>query len=293
MGNTRPPSSRNAGRFSVALSLAVLLAGLVWAQGPGRFFLRDRQGNMAVENMDSVVSEFVPGGGLTFQGSGRPVRGTWKSQGLEVGTNAIEGRALPFGEGGLYLDRATLSGSVLVAIRRTPEAGPRTENLLRTERVEFREQGPQALVEIPGRLELRDIRTGPDASHELVVTGSSGHIVLSGRDTPQPGVLRSSVLAGPVTVQLNQRSREQAGETTTVVRARGQRLTFDAGRREVRLTGDVEFDAEQAAAQGRGFSGVFVADSVTFLLDENNGLRSVRWEGSPGRGTMGEAPARP
>jgi hypothetical protein len=224
-------------------ALLIAVAGIAVAQTSVTF--RDNGGNMELRNFASFGTTQSSDGGLRFQGSGRPLIGNWRRQGLELTGRTVRGVAIR--QGNQYLlSSATLSGGARATIRN----GDR-QSVLETAAIDIR-MGSSPILQSRSAVAITD-RSG---SQTMLVKGSSGQASFSDR------TLRSASLSGSVTLDLR---RSGAGATT--IRASGGRveLSLSGSARTIVLVGSVKISGD-----GTAFSGEAQVGRATIRLDSQN-----------------------
>ncbi len=281
--------------------LAIVLlacAALLGAEQSRFYHLRDKKGDLAIEQMTSYVSEFSPGGDVSFRGSGKPVTGLSRKQGVGFKALSVAGLARKDAKGGLFLQQATLEGSVELSVSRNVTVDGKAEGevvtTLSSAKVAFDEGTAEAVVQVPGSFTMRDEENRATGRERRLATMAGASATLKfvplNQRTDRP--LRSVVVQGPVRFHYELERDERRtvdGQPKTVrgvtkLNVRGARLTFDAASRKLTLTGNVAYDVDSST----GYEGEGVGDSVVITFNEKNQVSNVRVEGSPGTSTVKE-----
>lgn len=250
-------------------------------QAGGRF--SDKAGNMIVENWTSWKATRVGENGLKFFGTGQPIRGTWKDQGLKVNGQKIEGEAAISRNDRFQLTTATLSGNVNAEIRKTAEDGSPSNIDLDTETIVF--DYPNSKVKLTSKVRIggqwgKDRQTfsldAPSAELVLPPPGQKSDFPLLHADVPG----RVTMNFGGVRSARDPQTGKATGVKFAIV-AKANHLVYDDPTRTIKLTGNVTISGEDPT-----IGGDIEASSATIKLTSDRRVKEIELAGSPGKSTV-------
>jgi hypothetical protein len=280
--------------------VAILLsATLMAAQNTKQYYLRDKKKSFAIENMTSYVSEYTPDGTIEFNGSGKPLKGWSKEQGLEFEALEISGAAKKTGKDELFLERAGLSGNVVISLTRdlygkddktrTKPIGT-AKTVMTTASLEFNEAELNATVTTPGLFKVVQTETVPDGNQKKVLTlsGRRSEFTFLPLKSKSDDPLRKAVINGPVVLDYVAERDEKVGEKTerrtTKVKASGESMAYDAESRTLTLSGNILYEYTSPT----GYEGEGNCDSLVVYFNDKNEIKKVRGNASAGKSTVKE-----
>lgn len=226
-----------------ALWTASLLAPLLVLAAQDVSVWQDRARNMTLRQFRSFAFTTSDDGSMTFNGSGSPAIGEWRSQGLTIEAKTWTGRATK-GEGGAYLlTSADIQGEVVV---KASSGGKPV--VLRTPKATF--NGTTRRIVMPGAVAIEQTT----ANGTITANGSSGYAeFFETKPDTAPTMIRRAGLAGPVHLEMRTRRRVKDVQRVQTVTADAAQLEYDAAARTITLSGGVFLtgDDEVMAADAR------------------------------------------
>lgn len=267
----------------VALGVALPASTQQPARAPS---FSDRAGTFALENLREFVSEGLPGKPQKFRAGGSPLTGYSRKQGLEFRANQVEGTAEPFGSGSLALKQATATGNVQLVIERA-EQGSEGRYQIDSQKLTFAEDANSATATLPGALTFVGSSAAQGVRRTWTLKGSSGTFALAPLRSSPRDPLRSAKIEGPVDVDLTSEATKPEGKETLRIVGKANQLTYDAGKRELTLSGAVDYEGTLTPAGG-GEPDVYRSqvDRMVVTFSETFEITNVRLEGSPGRASL-------
>lgn len=275
-----PESFRNDPNMKTLI--APLLASALVTQS-GTF--ADDQNNMRLTFRQWNVQQ-TSANQIQFRVSGAPATGSWRSQGLQLGAQSIDGKANRGKTGGYVLQEADLKGNVRVTLLRKEVVEGTTlerSTVLTSNEASFRGDAQSGTLNLSGTLTVTSALPNQRQWMQLTGTGGSFDIDLT-PGTARP--VRSGEVRGPVTLRMISRRRNAAGQTEeTDVTASGRSLRLAQNGQQILLTGDVRVSGKGAAILGQ-----MQADKIEILLDDKGFVTQINAEGAPGTAQIRETP---
>lgn len=173
------------------LVLAIALPVALWAKQEGVVF-RDNQENMVVRYLSSWIANQVNADTIKFRGAGDPFQGTWKSQGLEVRAQRIDGTALRSKQGAYKLRTALFTGGVTVVL----SAKNGATNTFKSPSVDFSQTDEEGLVKLKEGV-TGTIKSGGKTTK---LSANSGMATIEPLDSKSSNPVRTIDLNGNATV---------------------------------------------------------------------------------------------
>lgn len=271
----------------------LLLCGVALAQiqGRGKVNLQDTSGNSKIQNGSEFVFERLDDGRISFEGSGSPIYGAFKKQGLTLETGRIDGIATT-AQRTFSLASATLTGKVRAVLVRPSAA--KTSNSVQT--IELNCPKADYLA-----AEERWTLTGPVAVHredqpareDLELSGSSATVVLYGeKDAARGSAGLRSVTMRKATLKMKtnrRQAKEKApGEFEFVefhFNGTADSLVFDDQARTITFRGNVHFWGDDPLLVGD-----MTGDSAVVTLDAKGQPKRISMSGEPGVTKVNQKP---
>ena len=261
------------------------ISGLVFVaviiQAGGRF--SDNAGNMVIENWTSWKATRVGEKGLKFVGSGKPVRGSWKDQGLNVTALKIDGDAV-LGKGDAFqLTTATISGDVHAEIKRAGSDGATNTIELDTSSIDFIYSQSKAVLK--GSVHVEGVWGKDKQTFSLDAPSAVITLPPAGKKADFP--IRTADVPGRVTMKFGgtriakdpKTGKAQAVQFGVIGKA--DHLYFDDDARTIRLVGNVHLTGSDPTVGGE-----MDAASAIIHLTADRKVKEIELTGTPGKSTL-------
>lgn len=272
----------------LALSCGVSFAQI---QGKGKINLQDTSGNSKIQNGSEFVFERMDDGRISFEGSGSPIFGTFKKQGLTLEAGRIDGIAAT-AQKTFSLTSATLSGKVHAVLTRpsaskAPNAVQQID--LTCPKADYLASAERWTLSGPVTVHREDL----PAKEDLELSGSSATVVLYGeRETAKGDVGLRSVTMARATLKMKtnrKQAKEKAPSEFEIVEyhfnGTADDVVFDDQARTITFRGNVHFWGDDPLLVGD-----MTGDSAVVTLDAKGQPKKISMSGEPGVTTIKQKP---
>lgn len=258
---------------SKVIALALVASAFAIAQQDKPSSFKDKAGNMSLANVGPWQLRFPDRTTASFKASGfkgGKLTGTWKSQGIQIVSVGLSGKAKVNGNQ-LTLESATMTGGYTMTSTKgesvSTVSGPSAEYNAVEESVE---------TVNPVHIVTSNAKTGST----MDAKGSSAKVFLSkDQKGPLEGV-SSATMQGPIIMVLTgtrEEKDEKTGKVKTMpfrVDAKGSKMTYSAQARTITLTGNVVVNGDDPV-----FGGDIRANKAVITLTEKGEVESIDMDG--------------
>lgn len=253
-------------------------AALAWQQSAQKYvLLDDKKGGFKVYDVESALTSFEPNGDVSFEATGRPVRGYSKDQGLVFSANKLDGKAVRSGSGSFRIQSGTMSGNALMDMSSVDQGGGSTKSHIESQIVTLNETNDESRVTFPGPFVFtnRVVSESVDRLLELKAPGGTFVLPLLEQAGGSNNPFKSADVKGPLEIKIDSSQKGASGVSSQVVSLKADRMTYDGAKRTIRLEGNVVGDVETKPATGTAYAFVMNATWVTIELDEGSAIKKV------------------
>ncbi|MFZ4506376.1 MAG: hypothetical protein ACOYON_01605 [Fimbriimonas sp.] len=285
--------------IALATVLASVAIGQIAATG-GSSVYRDQRDDMMLRQFVGSIFRYGQEDGvktISFKVSGEPtkaqqVEGRWRTKGLDVFADQIEGLAAAKPEGGYALRQGTMSGGVkLYATSKDKNEAVSTLDV-RSEKVLYAAGKTEDVATIPTPMTLYRYQGAapakPDeADQTLRITGRSATLYLDPDPLAKERLRRANIVGD---VRIIVRKIDPKKKANSQFEAKGNRAETDrsSGTLKITLIGNVTVDGFDDSNLGS----VRGASRAEITLDEENNVKEIALSGEPTTTTLKKSGGR-
>lgn len=240
---------------------------------------KDKQQNMILENLTNWRMTKINEQTFKFQGTGHPIKGSWKDQHLILLANSIEGLIQSGKNQEFELIDALLKGNVLLDLTSFPKSKPHITRTTHIESQEIEYHGKSSQIILPKPFKATS--TYPEELQSIFISGQKAVFNLVPASLIYENSLKSGSITGPVQMKIQMLSQSLSKKETitkTFINATTDHLEISNEGLLMTMTGHVHIEGEQGA-----FFGDIQADKATIHLNQKREIIDVELEGHPGQ----------